>query len=407
MNDARNINSFSFKRTRNHLFLIATATAIGLAAISGPSEAGKAAPTPNVAAAFSATWSLPFATAQFATVDPSGNVIAVGNDADNIVVSKYDTNGTPIGAWTFPDSRFVVGVATDLSGNIVIASRGTLSSLTPTGLSNFSYTPALPILGMAVDPSGNVVIAEGDWYTDLVIEKLSSTGVFSFTRSFTSTGGIEDFKLATDSAGNIVIAAAYQDGTMSLGGVPLTTPYMDAMIVAKLSPLGSHVFSKIFNPTVAPNGSSAGIYEVQLAVKSNNEIVVTGTVDGTGKFVVGNKSIALPPGGGQTTFLSKFNATGTTAFAKTIGNYGVHSAAVAIDNKDNIVITGEDGYGNFVGVAGGVFVASYAGTNGAMIHSALVSDTGWGNSIAVNATTNDVVVAAGASGTQYVTQLQD
>ena len=404
MNNARNNKPFNLQQTKRLLLSIAITAAIGLGAISAPAEAAKA-PAPKVAAAFSATWSLPFSNAQFAAVDPSGNVIAAGNDAANIVVAKYDTNGTPIGTWSFADGQFVIGVASDPNGNILIASRGTLTSRTSTGLPNFSYTPAVPILAMAVDASGNVVIAEGDWYTDLVIEKLSSTGVFSFTKSFTSTGGIEDFKLATDSAGNILIAAAYQDGTMNLGGTALTTPFMDAMIVAKLSPIGSHVFSKIFNPTIAPNGTYAGIYEVQLAVKANNEFVVTGSVDGMGKFVVGGKNITLPPGGGQTTFLSKFASTGTTTFAKSIGMDGVHSSAVAIDNKDNIVITGDDRNGNFLGIAGGVFVASYAGTTGALLSSALVGEPGWANSIAVNATTNDIVVATGSSDGNYVTQL--
>ena len=399
-----NTKPFTINRTKRLLLSIATTAAIALSVVSVPAEAGKSPPS-IIAAPVSNSWSLPFADAQFATVDLFGNMIAVANVGANVTVGKYDGSGALMANWAFADSNFIVTVATDLTGNVVVASRGTVTSTTSTGLPVFSYTPELPVLAMAVDPSGNVVIAAGDWYTDLVIEKLSATGVHSFTKTFSSTGGIEDFKLATDSAGNIIVAAAYQDGAMNLGGASLTTPGMDSLIVAKLSSTGSHVFSKIFNSTTDTNGSSAGIYEVQLAVRANNEIVVTGTIDGAGKFAIGSKNITLPQTRMETMFVSKFSATGNTAFAKSVNIDGVHVQAVAIDNASNIVVTGEDREGNFLGVPGGIYMAKYAGGNGNLMSSDLVS-TGWTNTIAVNPLTNDIVMSGGEdSGTNFVMQL--
>jgi hypothetical protein len=311
-----------------------------------------------------------------------------------------------MGAWSFPDTNFVVAVATDLSGNVVVASRGAVTSTSPTGLPNFSYVPQQPLLGMAVDLSGNVIVASGDWYSDLTIDKLSSTGASVFRKTIASSGGIEDFKVATDSAGNIIVVAAYQDGTMNFGGTDITTAYMDALVVAKLSSSGSHLFSKIFNPTVAANGTYAGIYEVQLAVKANNEIVVTGTIDGTGKFIMGGKSITLSPAGMETMFLSKFSPTGTTMFAKTVGIDGVHAASIAIDDADNILVTGEDRKALFLGVANGVFMAKYAGGNGNFMSSGLLGGDGWAGTIAISPMTNDAVLSGGtSSNTNYVMQI--
>ena len=395
----------SHHRVKALFLAVAAATAIGLTVIPGPVGA-KPQSNPTIAAALSSVWSMQFADAQFATVDPSGNVIAVCNDNGAVVVTKYDANGSKIGSWTFADSDSLLGVATDPSGNMLVTTSTKLTGLTSAGAPNFSHTPTLPIIAMAVDHSGNIVIAENNWDSDLVIEKLSASGVPLFNKTVSSTGGIEDLSLATDSVGNIIVALAYQDGTMNFGGAALTAPYMDTLIVAKLSPSGSHVFSKISNPTVASDGTYAGIYEVQLAIKSTNEIVITGTVDGSGSMTIGGKKLTLPPEGGETMFLSQFSTMGAAVFAKTIGVDGVHPEAIAIDNQDNVVITGEDRSAKFLGVTNGVFVAKVSGTNGNLLSSNLVGSTsGSANSIAVNQVSNDVVTTGTSLAVNYMMDL--
>src|SRR5205814_1654175 len=210
-------------------------------------------------------WSRQPAGAPFATVDTAGNVLTAETATPaGIVVTKYAANGTLLWTQSLSDTNAVLAIATDPSRNVLVAGSSTLTSLSSDGFTtNFTTTPAVPILSMAVDPSGNVVLAENDWTSDLTLEKFSASGapVSPFPKTFSSTGGFEDLSLAVDSVGNIIVAAAYEFGTINFGGASLTAPYLDSMILAKLTPSGSHLFSKIFNPTVAAGGTYAGVYK--------------------------------------------------------------------------------------------------------------------------------------------------
>ncbi|PYV09377.1 MAG: hypothetical protein DMG07_23365, partial [Acidobacteria bacterium] len=239
----------------------------------------------------------------------------------------------------------------------------------------------------------------------LTLEKFSPSGVLLNSKTFSSTGGFEDLSLAADSKGNIVVAAAYQFGTVDFGGAPLTAPGLDSMILAKLTPSFGHVFSKIFNPTVAADGTYAGIYKVRAACDSKNNIVTTGIIDGVGKLVMGSKSITLQPPGEETMFLAKFTPAGGTSFAKAIGNDGVFVEALALDAAGNILTTGENWSSTFLGGARGAFVAKFS-SGGAYRTAVFVgSASATANSIAVDHTTSNPVAAGSDYAFNYLTKL--
>jgi len=343
-------------------------------------------------------WSRQPVGSPFATVDAVGNVLTAETmTPGGIVVTKYDGNGTPLWSQSLSDTDAVLAIATDPSGNVLVASSSMLTSLSSDGITKFTIIPAAPILSMAVDPSGNVLLAENNWDENLILAKFSASGatVSPFPKAFSSTGGFEDLSLAVDSAGNIIVAAAYEFGTINFGGGPRTAPALDSMILAKLTPSGGHLFSKIFTPTVAADGTYAGIYRVQVARDSKNNIVTAGIIDGVGKFVMGGKSITLQPPGEETMFLAKFSPTGSTSFAMAIGTDGVSVEALAIDTANNILVTGENRSSTFLGGVNGAFVAKFSSTGSYRSGRIVASASATANSIAVDRK-NNYPVAAGS-----------
>jgi hypothetical protein len=340
-------------------------------------------------------------------VDAHGNVLTAETASpDAIVLTKYDPKGNLMWSHPLGDSDSVQAIATDASGNIIVASGSAVTSLSPDGaVTNFTITAPAHVLSMAVDRSGNVIVAENEWLADLTIEKYDTKGNRLFSKVVTSTGAFEDLSLATDTANNIVVAAAYEVGTIDFGGGPLTAPYLDSMVLAKLTPAGSPVFSKIFNPTVAASGTYAGIYKVRVACDGKNNIVTTGIVDGCGKLVLGSKSLSLPAPGAETMFLAKFSATGATTFAKTIGSDAIFVEAIAIDTAGNILTTGENWSSSFLGGVDGVFVAKFTSGGNLRAGRVIGSTSGTANSIAVDRTTNDPVAAGTGSPANYVLKM--
>jgi hypothetical protein len=175
--------------------------------------------------------------------------------------------------------------------------------------------------------------------------------------------------------------------------------------LAKLTPSDGHVFSKIFNPTIAPDGTYAGIYKVRAACDSKNNIVTTGIIDGVGKLVMGSKSITLPPPGEEIMFLAKFSPTGATSFAKTVGTDGVFVEAIALDTPGNILTTGENWSSVFLGGVHGVFVAKFSSGGGYQTARIIGSTSGTANSIAVDHKSNDPVAAGSDSPANYLLKL--
>ena len=382
-------------------------TAIALLALLGTSL-GLAVGTGETANSLATLWSKQPAGSPFATVDSHGNVLTAETASPaGIVLTKYDPNGNLVWSGSLADTDAVRAIATDGSGNVVVASASAVTSVSPNGLvTNFTVTPSAPVLSIAVDPSGNVIVAENEWDEDLIIAKYDAGGAQLFSKVVSSTGGIEDLSLATDTAGNIVVAAAYQFGAIDFGGGTLTAPYLDSMVLAKLTSAGQHVFSKVFNPPVAADGTYAGVYTMKVACDGKNNIVTAGTLSGMGKFVLGNKSVTLPSPGETTMLLAKFSPTGAISFVKSIGTDGLYVEALAVDAAGNILTTGENWGSPLFGGVDGVFVAKFNG-NGTLRAGRIIGSTsGTAHSIAADHATGSPVVGGSDFPANYVLKLR-
>jgi hypothetical protein len=222
-------------------------------------------------------------------VDPSGNVIVVGNlsgGADfgggtissngllnDIFVAKFSPTGTHLWSKRFGDStdQQCFGVATDPSGNVII-----------TGFFNGS-----------VDFGGGHVITTGG-AEDVYLAKLDPSGNTLWASGYGGTSSQSALGVATDAAGNIAITGVLF-GAPDFGGGPLTNVGGGDGYVAKFAPSGAHLWSKRFGDSAA-QGSKA------IAVDSAGSVLISGIIFGPTDFGLGD----VPLVGGEDIFVAKY-----------------------------------------------------------------------------------------------------
>ena len=257
--------------------------------------------------------------------DSSGNVVIVGwfdGSADfgggtltsagssDCFVAKYDENGTHLWSEALGGTNIqrCFGVATDTSGNVIVAG-------------GFFGT---------VDFGGGTLTSAGD--QDVFVAKLDVDGNHVWSDRFGDVLGDLATGVTTDPAGNIVMIGGFF-GTLDLGGAtlgPLTGAEF-APFVVTLDSAGNHQWSKQLGDGAAPSELS------QVAIDDSGTLLVTGLFGGT-----------LDPGGGALT-----SAGGSDILAVMYDNLGNHvwskalggtvddeGHGVAIDGSGQVLVTG-------------------------------------------------------------------
>lgn len=246
-------------------------------------------------------------TAYDVAVDQSGNAVVVGFVGGamqtqtagayyDAFASKYDAAGSIVWTKQFATAseETAEGVAIDASGNIYIVA-----------------------WGATVSESGGF---NTDYYA--ILRKLGPAGDTLWTKTLTSSKGIEAKAVALDGDGNIVVAGSVSgalSGATSAGG------YSDAY-VWKLDNNGATIWTRQF-------GTSADDYATGIAADSAGAIFVGGY--GTGVFD-GQMASGYRDG-----FARKYSADGTAQWTKQFGSSlddVVGSAAV--DGAGNAYVAG-------------------------------------------------------------------
>ncbi|MDI1476534.1 hypothetical protein [Polyangium sp. y55x31] len=266
------------------------------------------------------------------TVDPGGGPhTSAGTRA--ILVAKFGTSGAPLWSRSFEDpntGQFTTAVAVDAQGNVFVTGSlkgavdfggGVLTSagdadvfvmkLDPNGghvwSRRFGDAVFQEAKGVAIDNTGNVVIT--GWFDgsldfggapltsvggyDGFVAKLDTNGNHVFSRRFGGPGNQVPRAAATDGTGNVVITGGF-DGSVDLGGGPLTSAGGDDVFVAKLDSSGNHVWSRRYGDADGQNG-----YDT--AIDNAGNVVITGAFSGA--MLVGG--VALTSAGSSDIFLAK------------------------------------------------------------------------------------------------------
>lgn len=293
-------------------------------------------------------------------LDPTGNVLTVGTffgtvDFDpgagtsmltststkDVYISKLDAAGNFLWAkrlggpdnFNFPNSANGASIASDLSGNVIIA--GSFSGdidINPDPLVNLTLTS----LGAA----------------DGFILKLNQNGGYLWSQQIGSTLGDFVNGVTTDDMGNIFATGSFS-ATVDFDGSATTVNATSAgasdAFVLKLSATSTLGFVKTFGGTTTDISNA-------ITVDGSGNIYTTGyfgsgAAGATGDFDPSNASVVtLTSKGGADVFISKLNNVGNYVWAKSFG-----SAVTTTPDQGNAITTDEQG---------NVFVAgSFRGTN--------------------------------------------
>jgi hypothetical protein len=135
--------------------------------------------------------------------------------------------------------------------------------------------------------------------------------------------------VAVDGAGNVYVTGSFQ-GTIDLGGGPLTSAGGDDVFIAKLDSSGDHVWSKRFGNGASQN--AAGV-----AVDSSGNVLLVGSFYGTIDFGGGSLTTA----GGTDVYVAKLDSAGNHVWSKRFGDASTQTCAgVAVDGSGFVAIAG-------------------------------------------------------------------
>jgi outer membrane protein assembly factor BamB len=272
-------------------------------------------------------------------------------------LTKYNSTGTK--QWTRQlgvSSKviFVLGVATDASGNIFLTGQtnGGIDGNSQTGIYDFfltkydstgtrQWTKQLGVsskstLGQSVktDSSGNIFVAgytngnlDGNTLTgtqDFFLTKFDSTGAKKWTKQLgVASKATYGYGAATDSSGNIFVAG-YTTG--SLDGNTLTG--LQDLFVTKYDPTGVKLWTQQLGV------ASKYVYGYSVASDSFGNVFVTGYTTGSldGNALKGTNDL----------FVTKFDSNGVRQWTRQIGAQSAQSMAygIAVSFTGNFFVGG-------------------------------------------------------------------
>jgi hypothetical protein len=179
----------------------------------------------------------------------------------------------------------------------------------------------------SVDFGGGPLASSG--ISDVFIAKIDGAGKHVWSRRAGGTGDDRAWAVATDHAGNVVVAGFFSD-TIDFGGGPLVSTGSWDIFVVKLDAAGNHLWSKRFGDSEQQEAHS-------VAVDAAGNIVLGGMFWGALDFGGG----ALTSAGGTDMFVAKLDAAGNHVWSKRFGDTtGQDTRAVAVDASGNVFVTG-------------------------------------------------------------------
>lgn len=168
-------------------------------------------------------------------MDPQGNVVIVGyidgtvdfgcgplvaGAGDAALVVKFSSAGDCVWSRHFGDPAMAEAVDIDAAGNVYII--GHQSG--------------------AIDFGGGVLAGKEN---DVFVAKLDASGAYQWGQRFGDSAEQTGWGIAADSEGNVIATGSFQ-GTVDFGGGALTSKGGTDIFLAKFGPNGAHLWSKAF-----------------------------------------------------------------------------------------------------------------------------------------------------------------
>jgi len=233
---------------------------------------------------------------------------------------KFDTNGNLISAFGMPGTLSVdISIAVDAADNLYLA--GSFS-----GTADF-------------DPGAGLFNMTSAGSSDIFVLKLSASGTFIWAKRMGSTLIDNANALALDASGSAHITGSF-NGTVDFdpgaGTANLTSAGATDAFILKLDNAGNYLWARRVGGTSALDTGNG------IALDGSNNVLITGTFDGTVDFDPGAAVNNLASVGGGDAFVLKLTSTGNFDWAKTMGGtFGDTGIDIVCDAFDNVYTTGD------------------------------------------------------------------
>ncbi len=335
-----------------------------------------------------------------------GPIASPGVAGTSVFVAKLDPDGHILWSKAFGGEGSGRGIAADHQGNVVVVGDfsgqldfggGPLAASTSGGIfiakldgagghlwskrfgdltSDPNDTERYGGHAVAIDPADNIVFSGFfDGIADfgggpiasankprIAVVELDPGGGHRWSHGFGYGDPTEEYTVATDAAGNVLLAGTFRT-KVSFGGPVLDGTGLSDAFVAKLDPSGQHVYSRRF-------GGDSWTRALGVAAGADGEAWVTGSLEGS--MAIG--STPLTTAGYEDVFLARLDAGGEPLSARRFGSdHDDAGMAITAGPAGEVLTTGyfEQGidFGTGAHETGGaydVFIARFAANGDAV-----------------------------------------
>jgi len=270
-----------------------------------------------------------YITGHFSGTITFGSTTLTSNGSNDIFIAKLSLDGDTQWAKSYggPHNDSSLSIAIDANENIYLGGYFNGNNNETITIGNDTYTTSAPTTSS---------------YSDGLIIKLNSSGVFQWSRAFQSSYNTNVNDIVVDQNNNVYITGAYR-GTTDFGGTTLSYVSGNGFFyLAKYDQSGNYQFAKGYGS----NGNEQGF---GIDINSSGEILVVGSF---GNSDVSNYSVDFGNGnlisnGSSDILILKFDSNGNTLNSINFGGSSSEGARdIIVDSSNNIYISGAI-YGSF------------------------------------------------------------
>jgi chitodextrinase len=263
-------------------------------------------------------------------------VDGAGNRSPKSAVATTTTPAcpnTPPVANAGADKAATAGVAVSFSGSASSDAEGPIASyawIFGDGASGSGVTtshayasPGQYQVTLTVTDSGGLTAS------DTALVNVTATAPGAWARNMGSTGSTINYAAASDAAGNVYTIGSF-NGSISIGGLTLTSAGASDVFVVKMSPGGTALWAKRYGGTSSDIGYA-------IAVDGNGRVDIGGVFGASVSF----GGSTLTASGNSDMFLAQLDANGNHQWSKNFGGTMDDAInALTADATGNVYITG-------------------------------------------------------------------
>lgn len=266
----------------------------------------------------------------------NGQSVAV-DSAGNIAVGGYFSGTIDLGAGAINSGNtYGMFLGKFRNDGACIWSKRLTVTATPFALEDIAFDAAggIVIVGYfagVADFGGGPLVGAGK--SDIFVAKFDANGTHLWSRKYGGPG-VEDndfaYTVSLDRSGNIIVGGTFM-GAASLGGPTLGAPFTGTKaFVAKYQPDGAHIWSRVFD-------CNADHWVTDTAIDSADNILLSGYYSGAINFGAGY----IWSQGASDVFVTKLAPSGSVVWGYSYGGlYTDWATAIAVDSRDNVIVTG-------------------------------------------------------------------